>query len=121
MEVPKDFFTLQSMLTLSGSTGATFVICNGLQQAFNFNPKWLGLVVAQTIVFVGVYVSGGQTIIDYFIGAINGFLVFCSAAGATGALGQQASIGLLPRGGATAKEAGIPVRGAGRRFLTSWF
>src|SRR5260370_34020753 len=31
-ELPKEFFTLQSMLTLTGATGATFVVSNGLQR-----------------------------------------------------------------------------------------
>ncbi len=49
MDVPKEFFTLQSMLTLSGATGATFVIANGLQRAFDFNPRWLVLLIAEII------------------------------------------------------------------------
>jgi hypothetical protein len=54
MGVPKDFFTIQSVVTLSGVTGTTFVVCNGLQRAFDFNPKWLGLAVAQVLVLLGV-------------------------------------------------------------------
>ncbi|MER9228944.1 hypothetical protein NKI39_25590 [Mesorhizobium sp. M0664] len=117
-QLPNDFFTIQSMLTLSGATGATFVICNGLQQAFNFNPKWLGLLVAQLIVGAGVAASGGDGLIAYLVGLINGFLVFCSAAGATSALGQGGPPAIA-RGEVAAADKQSPTNK--RRFLSSWF
>lgn len=117
-QLPNDFFTIQSMLTLSGATGGTFVICNGLQKAFDFNPKWLGLLVAQLIVIAGVAVSGGDGPIAYLIGVINGFLVYCSAAGATGALGQSGPP-IVARGEISADENRELNRK--RRFLSSWF
>jgi hypothetical protein len=58
-----------------------FVISNGLQLAFNFNPRWLALLISQVIVLSGVYMGGVG--IDYFVGLVNGFLVYCTAAGAT--------------------------------------
>jgi hypothetical protein len=121
MDLPKDFYTLQSMLTLSGSTGATFVVCNGLQRAFDFNPKWLALAVAQIIVLSGVYVSGGSSMVDYLIGVINGFLVFCSAGGATSALANQAPTGGIARG-APARDAVNPQQmSRNRSFFSPWF
>ena len=50
-----EFFTIQSMLTLTGATGATFVVANGLQKAFNFNPRWS---IAQAISLFGVLTTG---------------------------------------------------------------
>lgn len=119
MELPKDFFTVASMLTLSGATGATFVVCNGLQRAFDFNPKWLGLIVAILIVETGVAVSGaGAGPIDYCVGLINGFLVFCSAAGATGAAnGGHAPDPGTPKGPA---DAVAPPSKGRRGFFTPW-
>jgi hypothetical protein len=115
--IPKEFFTLQSMLTLAGAAGATFVVSNGLQAAFNFNPKWLALAVAQVIILVGTKLTGG-TGSDYFVAVINGFLVFATTAGATHALGSSGT----PAVGRGAQEASSPqplaVR---RRFLTPWF
>ncbi len=123
--IPKDFFTLQSMLTLSGATGATFVVSNGLQRAFDFNPRWLALAIAQLIVLCGVYASGGQSVVDYAVGVINGFLVFCSAAGATGVAGGGAGTGgAVARGGGAraTRGAGGSEAGLGRRgFLSPWF
>ena len=113
VEIPKEFFTIQSMLTLTGATGATFVVANGCQAAFNFNPRWLALAIAEVVVLFGVYASGGAGS-DYFVGVINGFLVFCTAAGAT-------SFGGKPSG--TSRGVGVvsnnpPPR---RQFRQSWF
>jgi hypothetical protein len=112
MELPKEFFTLQSMLTLAGATGATFVVANGIQRAFDYNPKWLALAIAEVIAISGVYFSAGQGS-DYFVGVINGFLIYCTAAGATSAVGQGPQ-GAVPRGETMAPQGR-------RRFLSSWF
>jgi hypothetical protein len=69
---PKEFFTLQSMVTLTGATGATYVIANGCQSALNFNPRWLALAIAQVISLFGVYATQGIGS-DYFGGIVNGF------------------------------------------------
>jgi hypothetical protein len=117
--LPKEFFTLQSMLTLTGATGAVYVVCNGLQAALNFNPKWLALAVAQVIALVGVQQTGGSGI-DYFIGIINGFLIYCTAAGAS-AIGGRGRRGVA-RAAPPSREAHLPQPDAyRRRFLTSWF
>jgi hypothetical protein len=125
VNVPTDFFTVGTMITLSGATGATFVVCNGLQKAFNFNPRWLALAVAQLIVLVGVYSIGKRELLDYFVGVINGFLVFCSAAGATGVLaggGGTAGNDAVARGPTDARRSAEPqLDRTRRRFLSSWF
>jgi hypothetical protein len=123
LDIPKEFFTLQSMLTLTGATGAVFVISNGLQLALNFNPRWLALAVSQIVVLGGVYVTGGVGI-DYFVGLVNGFLVYCTAAGATLMGAGAGSGGVVARdiSVATADEAKFPQTSHyKRRFLTSWY
>lgn len=121
MELPKEFFTIQSMVTLTGASGATFIICNGLQKAFDFNPKWLALVVALGLSFFGVYETTAGRPSDYFIGLINGFLIFCTAAGATEFSGSKGNPPgqALPRG--EANLAGRPVKAPKRKFGSSWF
>lgn len=86
LQIPQEFFTAQSMITLTGATGATFVISNGLQQAFNFNPKWLALVIAILLSLFGMYEThkpGIPLFSDCFIGIINGFLIYCTTVGAS--------------------------------------
>jgi hypothetical protein len=124
VSTPADFYTIGTMITLSGATGATFVVCNGLQKAFNFNPRWLALLVAQIIVLVGVYAVGKRELLDYFVGVINGFLVFCSAAGATGVLSSGGSGGAdaVSRGATDARRSAEPQYDrTRRRFLSTWF
>ncbi|TDR49571.1 hypothetical protein DFP85_1335 [Halomonas ventosae] len=111
MELPSEFFTVQSMLTLSGATGATFVVSNGMQQAFNFNPKWLALLIAMIIVELGVFLTDG-TAVQYLVGVINGFLVYSCAAGGNSMLGQG-SPDTIDRGQGFAPDR--------RRFLSPWF
>jgi hypothetical protein len=115
IEIPKDFYTLPSMLTLSGSVGAVFIICNGIQAAFNYNPKWLALMVAVLIALAGVYFSHG-TGSDYFVGFVNGFLIYGTASGATQVLGKPTAQQGTAR--TVAANVGTPQK---RTFLSSWW
>lgn len=117
-EIPKEFFTVQSMLTLTGATGATFLVSNGIQHAFNVSPKWLGLVVAQTISFYGTFKTNGQGS-DFIIAIVNGFLIYCSAAGATQVTaGKKTDPAVLERGFVHPPQSQHKSR---RTFLTNWF
>ena len=116
VELPKEFFTLQSMLTLAGAAGATFVVCNGLQKAFNFNPRWLALAVAQVIVLAGTSATGATRVIDYLVAVINGFLVYLTAAGGTDFAAGTGGAQPVARGAAA---QAMPQQK--RRFLTPWF
>ena len=113
--VPAEFFTVQSMLTLTGATGATYVICNGLQHAFNFNPRWLALAIALAISMFGTYLNASRAS-DYFVGIVNGFLIYCTAVGATQVTAPRADRG-TPMG---ADHRGVVASGK-RRFRSPWF
>lgn len=118
-QLPNEFFTLQSMLTLTGATGIVFVVANGLKVAFDFSPKWLGLALSEIIAILGVALSGGHGL-DYFVGVINGFLIFSAAAGVSSMGGTRtpASKGVVADA-ATLKKGEIP--GRRPRFVSSWF
>ena len=118
MVLPKEFFTPESMLTLAGASGSTFVICNSLQRAFDFNPRWLALLVAQAIVLVGTASSGATAVPDYLVGVVNGFLVYLTAAGGTSAAGGS---GGQPVARGAAERAAQVSPGGRRGFLTPWF
>lgn len=104
MDLPKDFFTAASMATFVGSTGAVLVVVNGLKMATGWHPAWLGLIVAQIIVNAGVYGSGGQDFLAYLVGVVNGFLVYLTAGGATGAAGAALDNGIHPQGLTQSKD-----------------
>ena len=126
MGSPNDFFTVASLQTFVGAVGATTVVANGVQRALDFNPKWLGLAVAEVVCLATVYWShsGVPTAngSDYFIALVNGFLVYFSAAGATAAgaraTGQSAEAGAIARGGILAANASDPARR--RSFFSPW-
>ncbi len=93
MATGNDFFTLQSLATFAGASSATLAIGNAVQFAFNFNPRWFALAAAEFIC-LGV-VAAGQidgsapaAVTPFFVAFLNGFLVFCSAAGLTAAGGD---------------------------------
>jgi hypothetical protein len=118
MTLPNDFFTIQSMMTLTGATGATIVIANGCQKAFNFNPKWFALAIAVGISLFGVFASNGAGS-DYFIGLVNGFLIFCTSAGASTIVGTPSPQESQARG--LSDMAGSQKSVNKREFLTRWF
>lgn len=113
------FFTLESMLTLTGATGATLVVSNALQQLLNRNPKWIALIVAQTVSLATVYYSGATLGSDYFIALINGFLIYSSAIGAS-VFSNGTSSSPTARSSTTVREENLETR-TRRSFLAPWF
>jgi hypothetical protein len=132
LAVQNDFFTLQSLATFAGAVGATTVIANGCQRAFNFNPTWFALVLSEALCLAVVALShagAGSAITpalsDYFVAVINGFLVYCSAGGATGVLNRAAGgePGPTPPaiGRGTESIPDMVDARPRRRFLSPWF
>src|SRR5262245_44074964 len=90
MDLPHDFFTPQSAVTLAGATAMTYVVSSGCQAAFNFNPRWLALLIAIAITSFGTWNSGGNAV-DYVFAVVNGFLVFLSAVGISSTVRKRKS------------------------------
>jgi len=113
-KIPTEFFTRDSIFTFTGITGATFVVANGIQKAFDWNPKWLALLLAEILCLLGVYIRGMHSsvdMVDYALGFLNGFLVFCTVGGATSGASKLSS------GGSSA----VVDRGDAKRgFFTPW-
>jgi hypothetical protein len=123
------FFTLSSLGTLAGASGATFIVTNTLKTAFGLAPKWAGLVVAQ-LICVGLAIVSQRSGSDYVIAVLNGCLVYLSAAGAAEASGVKDPNTAADRMGAQPRGANVPASGAAqgvasplrrRPFLSSWF
>jgi hypothetical protein len=107
--IPSEFFTPESIGTLTGATGLCFVVTNGIKRAFGTDPRWLGLLVAQIIAVGGVVLADG-TLLQYVLAVLNGFLIFSTAAGAAS----------MTAGG-HAGEIGFADHPKKNRFLGSWF
>jgi hypothetical protein len=111
----EQFFTLDSLATLAGATGATLVVTNTAKQAFGFAQRWFGLLVAE-VVCIGLAIWAHRTGSDYVIAMLNGCLVFLGAAGAS----DGASPG--SRGNATSRgSAAEEVHTWWNRFFGTWF
>lgn len=110
------FFTVQSMLTLTGASGATLLVSNGIQRAFDVNPRWLALAVAELICIFGVVYGHGRPS-DYVLALINGFLVYSTAVGANQITGTSAP---TPKPKGAQREFEQP-QTQSRGFLTRWF
>jgi hypothetical protein len=111
-----DFFTVESLGTLAGASAATLAVANTIQYISNVNPRWLALAVAEFIclgLVVVLQIDGAvaAAVTPYFVALLNGFLVFCSAAG------------LTVVGGKTRRGGGTKRLGPGERrgFWTPWF
>jgi hypothetical protein len=84
---PQNFFTPGSFTTLAGATGIVYIVCGAIQQAFNYSPKWLALVISMIISFIAAYI--GNTMaqpkmeigILYLLAILNGFLIYMTATG----------------------------------------
>jgi hypothetical protein len=75
-------YTVESMVTLAGASTLTLVISNALQYAFNFNPKWLALAIAQALSIGGVYLtSGDHSPKSIIVALVNGFVIYSAAVG----------------------------------------
>ena len=112
----EQFFTLDSLATLAGATGATLVVTNTAKKAFGFSRSWFGLVVAQAV-FIGLAIHAGRTGSDYVIAVLNGCLVYLGAAGASDAAGANRLGRSKPTG--RGDEATEPQ--GWRGFFGSWF
>lgn len=126
-----EFFTLSSLGTLAGATGATVAVTNGLRTALNLRAPWVGLVVPEIVCLGVLFASGPTASADWFIAMLNGFLVFATSAGASAA-GASAKrrpaptkIRKAPTGGLGLHEelpaSEMPDAAAPTPFWSSWF
>ena len=112
----KDLFTTSDFYSLASASGMVFVICNAVQAALNFNPKWLALLLSEAIaIFATIDSSAPHVPSDYFITVLNGCLIYCTSIGGS-TLGARMGQSGRPKG--TVGPSLAPQR---RSFLTCWF
>ena len=113
------YFTFSSLATLAGASGATLIITNTLKQAFDYSRKWVGLIVAQ-VISIGLVLQANGGGSDLVLAALNGCLVYLTAAGASDAVGGgqggAGKTGAVPRSDWDGGGATRPVG-----FFGSWF
>jgi hypothetical protein len=85
-----EFYTLATLMTLLGASGATLVITNGLKSALSFGSPWIGLLVSFIVTLTPVFLlttEGSQGFATtLFVGICNSFLVYATAGGTNEAI-----------------------------------
>jgi hypothetical protein len=102
-----EFYTLTTLGTLAGATGATVTVANTFKSLCDVNPRWLGFATAQAVCLGVLFAAGAQHQSDWFVAVLNGCLVHLAAAG-TSATGAAAFGG---GGGASGAGGGAVARG----------
>jgi len=124
MDSTNNLYTFQSLGTLAGAAGVTFIISNVIQSVFNYNPKWLALAVAEIISFAIIIQSGSDKFSDYFIAIVNGFLIYSTAIGGNALTGKPTSSRATSSEQSEMLGTGLvkhPVIKTKRKFLSNWF
>lgn len=115
----QDFFKLGTFATLAGATGIVYIVCGGIQQVFNYKPKWLALLISIVVSFIGLAISHLDPKIsdwvEYLIAFLNGFLIFMTATGTNQiAAPSPPNLPITP-------EAKSIQRLKARKFNTNWW
>jgi hypothetical protein len=76
---------LAALGTIGGQVLATTAVTNGLARAFNWQPRWLGLVVALICCLALAYLTNLTSGLDWFLAVLNAFVVYLAAAGTSSA------------------------------------
>lgn len=112
--ISSDLFTWTSLGTLSGLTGATVVVTNTAARAFDWAPKWLGLLIS-TILCIGLAIMNSTAIDGYPLAFLNACLVYLTAAGASSA----GAATLHPKSGGTLES--VDSGDSSSTFFPRWF
>lgn len=81
-ELPSDFFTLESVLTLGGAATAVVVVSNTIRQLLGWKSLWVGFSVSLVIVIFGALSADRPlTLGTAVLVFLNSCLLFCTAFG----------------------------------------
>jgi hypothetical protein len=82
--LPSEFFSKGSVLSLTGSASVTWVVASVLSGLVSVDPKIIGLIVAIVVAYVGLFLaSGPRKRIQYVVTLFNGFLIYATVVGGT--------------------------------------
>ena len=122
------FFTWGSLASLGGATAATVVVTNTIAQVLGFFRRWMPLLIAQ-LICIGAAAQQGLVGSDYVLAALNGCLVYLSAAGTNNGVLAVQRDGANGGGGATSRDgvtsdsarAEIAAKDGRPAFFADWF
>lgn len=116
MQLPTEFFSQSTTLTLAGASGAVYVVTSAIQHAMNYNPRWLALLLSIVLGISGAMALQEPTFADYMVSLVNGCLIYCTTVGINSMSAQPSPGRMVSKGG------GGPTMGAKHRtFRSRWF
>lgn len=84
-----EFFSWQTLGTVAGATLATVLVVNALKAAFNWSPRWLGLLVAGILQAAVWWFASDQSVQALVMALINAFVVYLAAIGGNQIVSSQ--------------------------------
>jgi hypothetical protein len=109
MNIP-ELLTATDLTTLIGASFAVALVGNVSQYAFNWNPRWLGLIVALLLPLIILAGAERRELVDWIVAFFRGLQVYATAVGITSIAGREKPI--VERGGRDSSA---------RVFWTRWF
>ena len=109
--LPSELFTVESLTTLVGLVGITYVLTNAIYSATGFKRNWLGLLVALLFTELGVFLTESADFVTYLIGIANGCLVYLASMGSAEATDKIQ----------TSHKIELQNVSKRRRFFSSWW
>ena len=116
MQLPEEFFSRTSILTLAGASGAVYVVTSAMQHAMNFNPRWLALLLSIALGVGGAATIQAPTLVDYVVGLVNGCLIYCITAGINNISAKPSPGAMVSKG-----SDGPTMAAQQRTFRSRWF
>lgn len=115
MQLPADLFDQSTILTLTGASGAVYVVTSAIQHATNYNPRWLALLLSIALGIAGALTLQSPTLVDYLVGLINGCLIYCTTVGVNSVTAKPERV-IVAKGKAKKSFDQQP-----RNFRSRWF
>lgn len=116
MELPTEFFSRTTILTLAGASGAVYVMTSTMQHAMNFNPRWLALLLSIALGIGGALTLQVPMLVDYVVGLVNGCLIYCTTVGISSISAKPIPGALVSKG-----SEGRTLAAQHRTFRSRWF
>lgn len=111
---PQDLYTVATLATFVGSSGAVLVLYNTFRKLFTKDSVWVAFIISLIVSFVvaiGTDALGG--VLSLFLAFLNACLLFTSASGAQEIVASNSQVST--RGFSADRQ------GERNRFWSSWF
>jgi hypothetical protein len=110
---PDRLISVESLGTLGGASVAVLLVGNVCQYVFNWNPRWLGLIVAFLLAWLAITLVPDSQWFDWLVAILRGFQIYATAVGIASITGKAKYEPIVERGPVGAEHR--------RSFWIQWF